>query len=573
MPVTILRLGATLALASGLSGLAAQHTPVARLAAPGQWDLYVDAPGPGPADLVLQGLEFLPLELTGFAVRDRLRSSLARTVDGPPAPHVRMPQGGRLLRVRDHGSTRLLQVRPDGIVATLLSLPESGGPSIADAIHVASDGSLALAASTAGDVWLVDLDGGAPRLLHASGSPPADPGSLRVSAGRAFFVAGGALHAADLATAGLAAPVTLAAPGEVVLPESALSGDGLSLAVVTESPVGLRQVHVLDEALQAHLVSPAPGFYDTPNLASPWGPWLALSHDGSRVAFRGTLGQATEVFLQLVPDPTPALQLTADVTFVDTIDNVGVLGFSADGKLHFMAGESQAGAPGALGSADMYLATPGAGGALALSNVTNTSGNAIPPFLQPGELELLDAALDPAGQRLLLVVDPDGGDAALLALPADLDAGEVALLPPLAEPPELHRAGGEALLILARDAGSGVQGLYRLPPAGMPAVVANVPAGIVLDRFADGLSRAACVASAAPGAELAVTLESASGAIGFPWPLVGSVGAALSLAGPADDLVVSVGTGNAAQLGLRLDGPFSGAALGVPVGTLIPLAP
>lgn len=571
MIVSTLRLGAALALLAGLSGLSAQHTPMARLAASGLWDLYVDAPGPGPASLILPDVEFLPLDLAGFAVRDRLRSGLARPVAGAPAAHVRLPQGGRLLRVSDHGQTRLLQVRPDGTLSTLLSLAENGAPSIADTIHVASAGTLALAASTAGDVWLTDLGGGAPRLLHAAGAAPADPGSLRVSADRAFFVAGGVLHAADLTTAGLAAPVTLAAAGEAVLPESVISGDGLSLALVTEAAGGARQVHVLDEALQAHVVSPAPGLYDTPNFASPWGPWLALSHDGSRVAFRGTLGPASEVFLEVVPDPMPAMQLTADATFVDTIDNVGVLGFAADGKLHFMAGESQAGAPGALGSADLYLATPGSGGSLALSNVTNTSGSAIPPFLQPGELELLDAALDPAGQRLLLVVDPDGGDAALLALPADLGSGEVALLPPLAEPPELHRAGGEALLLLARDAGTGVQGLFHLPSGGTPALLATLPAGISLDRFVDGMARAACVASAAPDLELPLTLESANGALGFPWPLVGSVGAALALAGPGDELVLSVGSG--AQLGLRLDGPFSGSSLGMPVGTLVALGP
>lgn len=570
MSPTLRRLGTAWILASGFSGLAAQSTPVARLAAPGSWDLYVDAPGPGPADLVLQGVEFLPLDLAGFAVRDRLRSGLARPEAGAPASRVRLAGGGSLYRVSGDGQTRLLHVRADGTLAQVLALPEAGGPAVAGRLHVAADAPLALAASTAGEAWLVDLAGGAPRLLHAAGGAPAEPDSLRVSAGRAFFVAGGVLHAADLSAPGLATPFPLGTPA---LHELALSGDGLSVAVVTQDAAGARQVHVLDEALQAHLVSPAPGQYDTPNYASPYGPWLALSHDGSQVAFRATIGPASEVFLEVVPDPAPAVQLTADATFIDTLDNVGVLGFSADGKLHFMVGEGQAGAPGALGSADLFLATPGAGGSLALSNVTNTSGIAIPPFLQPGELELLDAALDPAGERLLLVVDPDGGDAALLSLPADLSAGEVALLPPLAEPPALHRGGGDALLVLARNGATGTQGLFHLPAGGTPALLAALPTGIVLDRFADGVGRAACVASAAPGFELPVMLDAASGAASFPWPFMGSVGAALALAGPGDELIVAVGGVTGPQLGLRLDGPLSGATLGVPVGTLVPLAP
>ncbi|MBI5107011.1 MAG: hypothetical protein HZB46_18855, partial [Solirubrobacterales bacterium] len=60
-----------------------------------------------------------------------------------------------------------------------------------------------------------------------------------------------------------------------------------------------------------------PGLYDTPNYASPYGPWLALSADGALVAYRATIGPASEVFLKDVPAPAPALQLTADGTFVD----------------------------------------------------------------------------------------------------------------------------------------------------------------------------------------------------------------------------------------------------------------
>ncbi len=561
----------TLALASVLAGASAQSIPVARLAGPGLWDVFQAPAAGGAASLVLADVELLPLELAGFARRDRLLAGVVRPVAGAPAAHVRLPGGGSLYLARGGGQTLLLHVRSDGGVAPAFAAPDAGAPGLQAQVHVSSDALQVLLSTVAGDVWLVDLAGGKPRSLSLPGAPPADPTSLRVSATRAFFVAGGALHAADLGAPGPAAPFALGPAGHVALPELALSADGLNVAVVTQDALGARLVHVLDEALQPHQITQAPGLYDTPSYASPYGPWLALSPDGARIAWRATIGPATEVFLKDVPAPAPALQLTADGTFADTIDNVGVLGFSANGKLHFMAGEAQIGGGlGALGSADLFTATQGAGGSLALSNLTNTSGTPIPPFLQPGELELLDTALDPPGERLLLVVDPDGGDAALLSLPADLSAGYVTLLPALDATPALHKAG-DAVLIRMQACDTCEASLHLLPAGTGPQLLANVPSGIALDRFADGAGRAAFAASAGPGFELAVRLDPANGAFDFPWPFVGSVGAAIVLPESSGNLVFAAGGPSGPQLALRLDGVLSGSALKVPVGTLVPL--
>jgi hypothetical protein len=568
-PSRPVRSGIVLAVLAG--AVPGQSIPAARAAGPGLWDVYQAPASGGLSAQVLADVELLPLDLAGFARREHLLSGISRPVAGAPAAHVRLAGGGSLYLARGGGQTLLLHVRPDGSVAMPFAAPDSGGPGLLAQLHVHSTSGHVLLATALGEAWLVDLAGAPPRALSPAGAAPADAGSLRVSAARAFFVAGGVLHAADLAAPGPAAPIVLGAPGDVALPELALSADGLNVAVVTEDALGTRLVHVLDEALQAHLITPAPGQYDTPNYASPYGPWLALSADGAQIAYRATIGAASEVFLKDVPAPAPAQQLTADGTFVDTIDNVGVLGFSADGKLHFMAGEAQAGGGlGAIGSGDLFLATPGAGGSLALSNVTNTSGFPIPPFLQPGEIELLDAALDPLGQRLLLLVDPNVGDAALLALPADLSAGETALLPALPVLPALHKAG-DAVLVYTQECAPCASSLHLLPPAALPQLLASVPAGVQLDRFTDGAGRGSFVASAAPGLELAVRLDAASGAVDFPWPIVGSVGAALELPESSGDLVLSAGGAVGPQLALRLDGVLSGAALKVPVGTLVPL--
>src|SRR6185436_7433101 len=113
------------------------------------------------------------------------------------------------------------------------------------------------------------------------------------------------------------------------------------------------------------------------------------------------------LFLQPVPTfvPPPPEQVTADALFEDTLDNAGILGFSAQAGLLFAAGEVDVG--GTLDGADLYVAFATAG-APQVENVTLTSGVTSPPF-QAGELEVRAGVLDPLGERLLLTVDPDGG--------------------------------------------------------------------------------------------------------------------------------------------------------------------
>jgi hypothetical protein len=289
------------------------------------------------------------------------------------------------------------------------------------------------------------------------------------------------------------------------------------------------------------------------------------------VAWRATIAGASEVFVQDVPQPAPPLQITADANFIDTIDGVGVLGFAASGKLHFMAGEKQLGGlPGQLGAADLFLALPGAAGSVALSNVTATSGDTVAPFTAKGELEVLDAVLDPAGQNLLLTVDPSGGDAALISVPADLPAGGSVLLPSLMAAPELH-AAGDGVLVLSQACPSCDQALHRLSASGAFDLLALLPLGLTADRFTEGGGRAAFVVAASSGLQLAARLDLASGTFDLPWPFAGAVSSGLALTGSAGDLVLGVGDVGGPQLLLQLDGMLSGHVVKLPAGTVVPL--
>src|SRR6185503_6182189 len=58
------------------SVILAQSVPAARQVSPGRYDILVAAPG-APAQTVLADVQFLPLDLAGFAICDRLSDVLA----------------------------------------------------------------------------------------------------------------------------------------------------------------------------------------------------------------------------------------------------------------------------------------------------------------------------------------------------------------------------------------------------------------------------------------------------------------------------------------------------------------
>jgi hypothetical protein len=561
---------------AGLAGVAAgQSVPVARADGTGHFQLWLAPVSGGPATLAALDLEFLPVDLAGIAQRDRLRPGLPQLSDGAPAAHVRLPDGGSLHLVRGAGQTALLHLRADGSLEVPLALPETAGPALAGTLAVASDASAALLVTPAaqgGRVWLASLAGLPPRLLSPAAAAAADPLSLRVSGSRAAFVAGGVLHVAKVAGAALAAPVALGAPGDVTLPELALSADGRSFAAITQAPGGLRQVQVVDPAIHAWQITSTAGQYDTPNLGSPFGPWLALAADGSQVAFRATIGAASEVFVRDVPQPVAPTQVTANANFTDTIDNVGVIGFIGPGVLQFMAGEKVGGGlAGQLGAADVYVATTLGGGNLAITNATATSGDLIAPFTVPGELEVVDLALDPSGTRMLLIVDPHGADFALLSAPLDGSAPPVELLPGLADAPELHPAG-DGVLVVSRACLACPRQLQLLLPAGALMPLADLPDGLTLDRFTAGGGRAAFVAAAGPGLQLAARVQVATGAVDLPWPFAGALSSGLQLAPATGSLRLGVGgVAGPPLLFLQLDGPLAGKVLKVPAGDGLPL--
>lgn len=572
-------LSAALLLGALLPSAPAQNAAIARVGADGLLEIWNAPENGAPATLELSGATLLPVKLAGVARRDRYRSDRPTLSDQGPVSHVRLPLGGSLYLISRAGETGVLHVDPSGIASVALSLPDAGEPALQPWFAVASDGSHALVASSlaaGGDVLLLDLLGGAPSRSLAGALAPlnVDGLSLRVSAQRAYFVANGTLYGANLSAGTPAASIDLGQPGSSALPETAMSDDGLCVGVVTENVLGNRHIVVVDGAFASVTATTAAADYDTPNYDNPFGPWLALSDDGGLVAYRGTVIDK-ELFIREVATPTPATQVTDDPNFVDTMDNVGILGFILPGVLTFFAGELNAGPPqGALDSADMYMASVGAGGSISLTNLSMTSGVGDTPF-QPGNLELIDVVTDPRGERLLVVIDPDFGDAELLSLPTDGSGGITSLLPGLLVPPSFAGAGESLLLTSKPELGLDTTEIHLLRPVGAPValqLLATAPGGVILDRFAhDRLGlRAAFVAGIVPGIELPVTVDLASGLLLPVWLPPTAIAPSLAFT-PAGRLALGIGNPGGPYLFAALDGFMTGLVLRVPVGNGFPL--
>ncbi len=584
MPRLLCRLAAMLLLAAALP---AQSATIARADGTGGYELWSALPG-GPAQLLGGSVHFLPLDLAGDTFRDHLRLDLPVVAGADsPAPHIRLPGGGSLFLIDASGATALLRIAADGSLSVPFAVAAGD---LQLSLAVASDGSRALLATTqaaGGDVVLVDLEPNAsapPLVLTAAQAPLAiDASSLRTSAERSFFVAGNGLWRADLTAVGPASqalPVALpVGPGDTLLPETVLSADGRSLALLSRDPSTQSQLHVVTPFGVPVLLNAVPAAIDAPALQSPIGPLLALSPDGTLAAWRQTIGPSKEVFLQAVPQPGPpppaATQLTADTYFIDTLDSAGILGFVNNVVLSFVAGEAGG---QAVGAADLFVAQLGVGGGgPALQNATLTSGVSLPPFLVPGDLEISAAMLDATSTRMLFIVDPHGGDAALFSTAADGSGTPAMLLPTLQQDPVLVRAG-QSVLVQSVPEGPGVPKtqLHLLRPAGVaPLLLGTLPAGTLLDRFtdsADGTS-AAFVAHAGPLApmlQLPVRLDTSTGALLPAWSQLLQVSPLMALP-PSGALIAGVGAAGGPYLSVAFTGFEQGSLLKVPMGFTFPL--
>jgi hypothetical protein len=566
--------------------------PLARLGPDGAHDaLEVAGAGSLPVE-VASDLDFLPLGLAGLPVRDRLRLDLPR-----PSPelealqHVVLPQGGALWRVGLAAGEALLWVDAEGYLALLAP---SG--SLAPRIAVSGDGAFALVATppaAGGDVLRLSLSAPAPAAASLTADLPpldVDDASLRVSEAGAFWVAAGTLFRAP--AGGQAAAVDLGLPGLPALPDIALSDDGRRVAVVAGSAdveLADRRVAVVDLDGATAVVTPQAGDWDTPNLDNPLGPFLALNHDGTRIVYRGTV-LTQELFLAEVDLPFAPQQISVEPQFPAYIDNVGVLGFTPDGRLRFFAGDvtiSGVDQQEMIAAADLYLADLPPGGPNTFTNQSLTSGQVSPPYDQPGQLQFSEAVLDPLGLRYLLVGESEQEDQTLTgvsSLGSPYGTPVVALLAGLDSDPQLVPAGQAVIVVSEIEAPPGsradeIQRLDLLPslhakPDGMLVPLGILPEPLLADRFCAtaALGLVGLAVSIEEGIEWPVLLHPTTG---IAWlPLTTPMGLPRRLAFDAQGrLVLGLGPVDGPYKFLGLDGEGSAQWLGLKPADAFPLLP
>ncbi len=551
----------------------------------GGFDLWTVPETGGAPSLALTGATFLPIELAGVPRHQRLRQDRpVLDLTSSPAAHVRLPNGGALYRIRRAGETSILQVRADGSPALLLTLPDANGEaSILSRIAVAADGLSALVASSfaaGGDAYRLDLAAaGAANLTSTKPPLMLSDISLRLGSERAWFVADALLWRTDLSAGDQARALDPAsAPGVTLLPELVMSDDGLTLAYVLDQGPGLRRIGIANAQGQLRIATPIASDYDLPGYDLPTGPLLALSPDGLLLAFRRTV-LAKELFVCRTDLPSVVDQLTADGNFADTIDNVGVIGFIGARQLIFAAGEL---GPGALGgpidSADVFVADFTAA-ASQLLNVTQTSGIISAPFLDPGELEILEVYEDPAGERLIVIADTSGsGDSLVGVMPLDGSAGLEVVIEPMDGFPTLSALGSHVLVVhptVEPGVPNDFNDVRLLSPAGDPhtmTLFGSAPGSIGFGRTSASPAhdRAAFIVTAGPNLDLLIMVDLATDTPLVLWPDFLGHAPATGFS-PSGRLLTGLGFTGGPFLFAAFDGPFSGEVLPVPHGDGFPL--
>ena len=468
----------------------------------GVGDVRVFAEGGGllAAPPELQQIVLLPIDATGRTELEALRAAAPRLRGDTPGGRVALPAAaGSLYHYVRPGTPAVFgyfHVAPDGTAASVLERPGAGITGSVDPflprVATAADGSGVLVATTldaGGDVLEIDLGTG---LVHdrTAGSGPlalVNGGLLLLPDFGALVTTTGVLRFARVDGAS-AAPLGFPSPAPTYFDGGLVGSDDGSTAA-TIAGADATQAHVFafraagDPVRVSQVAAPlsGAGFLPATN-----GPHLALSTDGSWAAWR-TEGLSREVFARPVDvAATRVAQVTGDQTFVDTLDETGVILFFGRAALGLLVGE-----PGdkldQIDSADVYRIDLGLAAAataagkrgadlavesritMDATNLTRTSGDLLPPFVA-GDLSSEGLMLAVDGFEGLFFFDESGSSGPVSTLRFD-GTGLSTLIADVRSVDSIDVAGGHLVLSIEREVG----GNRRRQLATMPTSFASPP--------------------------------------------------------------------------------------------------
>lgn len=535
-----------------------------------------------PVDPVeLQGITLLPFGVNARTQLTRFLPSSARLVeDVPGAARALLPRAqGCLYRFSRPDSSGTLRfgffvVGPDGrprIVAE-----ESGTGSAADQdpwqpnVALSGDGKRMLAATrpqAGGDLLEIDLVQGGARSLTAGAGPLAfapeslvlNPhlGAAATARGWWRFVPGDPAGAQPV-------PFPAATPAWFAR-ELVLAADGPhALGVAGDGP-GAARVWTFGTSGAARATEGAPTTISRAGYLPDFvhGPFLALSDDGSRVAWRTEGALTREAFVSEVVAPAAPLHVTSDALYLDTLDEIGqfrFIPFSA--RLLVSVGKSAA--VTGIEDLDVYAVDLGAGGTAVLANLSGTSGDLLAPFQQPSSLKPEEFVLDPTGRYVVVLDRSSGGTGALRSL--ELASGTLsALLPGARGIDDLTWLGSDLVASLRIEAQADRRQLWLFPQgsAAQAWMLQDAPDVMRLVRLTTEADQLAWL-------ELLPSLE------GFAWRWARGEAAptrltarTLAFASPLDfaqEGTLCLGAGKLGQPGPVVSWPALGGALRLAVG-------
>jgi hypothetical protein len=445
----------------------------------------------------LRGVTLLPLDFVG-------RTQLTELAEGEARLRADVPGASRLVLPGERGSLYKFRraepsggaafgyflVRPSGHATLLFELPGTGPAGnddpLPEHIAVATDGRAFLVASVpaaGGDLWEIQLVGIAiNRTLHL-GPIDFEKNGLALLASWGIGVARDGVHRFDRVVGGRANSVPLTFTPTWFGPDVVRSADGSTVAFLAGADVTQARVLTCRRLGGAVVASerpmkiPGAGFLPE----SPAGPALALSTDGSWVAWRAE-GTSREVFVRETRSGprAPSQHITGPADFNYTLNDTGVISFFDHDSAVLAAGRGQS---DGIARGDLFRIDLAPGG-FTVRNLSLTSGISQPPF-DYGTLRTSDGLFqipgsspafllhDRAGTERLLRVDVAGGVTDVLDRVESLDSIDVVgshLVAGVTRPPGVDDPVLESL------------NLVQIPSGGMGATVVRLPFGCHLSR-------------------------------------------------------------------------------------------
>lgn len=384
--------------------------------------------GARPASL--QGIQILASDVVGRTRLTELLPGTTRLEDIPGAGRLVLPgEHGSLYKYRRDAAAGgavfgYFLVDPTGEARTVFELAGTGPLASDDPlpgrVAVDSSGATVLLASSqaaGGDLWEIDLV--AARVTNRT--PDLAPrafkrGGLALLGGFGIAIAEGGVYRFPRAPAGLTRKVAM--PFAVVMfgADVVTSADGSTAAFLAGDSINRALVFIARASGDAQQVSASPMRIPSAGFLpeSATGPHLALSSDGSWVAWRRE-GSSSELFARETrPGPRPTdLQLTGSAHFDETLNDTGVIAFFDTDSLVSVVGRRDS---AGIRRADAFRIDL-APGALAASNLSHTSGILAPPF-DYGTLDTANGLYQLDGPQPSFLAHDDGSGGRLLRFDA-----------------------------------------------------------------------------------------------------------------------------------------------------------